>query len=97
MERQEIKYKNNSEKYENKKYHDEEYFESSQEYKGLHFKVLNSLFSCDPIYLCSSSIFWNEVEALSDNFFENISEKGKRDDVVSENGSSSVDDDNSLW
>ena len=57
MERQEIKYKDNSEKYESKRYHDEEYFELSQGLKGLHFKVLNSPFSSDPIYVCSSSDF----------------------------------------
>ena len=33
---------------------------------------------------------------LCNSSFENISEQEKRDDAVSENGSSSVDDDNSM-
>ena len=59
--------------------------------------MLNSPFSSDSVYVCSSSDIWNEVESLSNGSFENISERRKRDNVVSKNGSSSIYDDNSMW
>ena len=61
--------------------YDEDNYVSSSERKSIHVKVLNSPFSQDPDYVCSSEDFWNQVEALTNDSFEDISEQLRRDDA----------------
>ena len=84
MEQEEIKWRDNSEDFGVQRCYDEEYYVSSLERKSIHVKVLNSPFSQDPVYVCSSEDFWNQVEALTNDSFEDISEQLRRDDAEPE-------------
>ena len=93
MDQEETKYNNSKVIFENKRYYNDEYPESSLEPNSASFKKLNSPFTNSIIYVCSSSDFEVRVEALSDDSFKDISEQWERNWTESEDRSNSFDED----
>ena len=93
MDQEEIKYGDWREAFEDKRYNNPEYSESSQEPNRTGFKIINSPFTNLSIYVCSSSDFEDGVESLSDDSFNNISEQREGDEKEPENSSGLPDED----